>query len=225
MCGRYSQTADPARLKERFGADAPASAVRRHNISPGQEALVVAWDGGPAMRLMRWGLVPSWAKDPAAAAQAFNARAETAAEKPSFRDPFRRRRCLVPADGFYEWPKTRRGPERVPRRFVLKDRGLFAFAGLWDAWRGPGGRERQSFAVITTAANALVGELHDRMPVILSPEDEAVWLDPALRDPARLRALLRSCPAEEMDAYDVVPLVNFPENDGPECLQPLPRLL
>ena len=168
------------------------------------------------MRLARWGLVPSWAKDPAIGAKLINARAETLAEKPSFKRALESRRCLVPADGFYEW--ARKGSRKIPHRFTLKDGGLFAFAGLRETWREPGGGLLESFTIVTTQANDLLKSVHDRMPVILRREDEPLWLDPKTGATAEVKGLLRPFPAEDMAAAEVSPLVNSPKNDGPACL-------
>ncbi|HEX4046717.1 MAG TPA: SOS response-associated peptidase, partial [Elusimicrobiota bacterium] len=174
MCSRYAATADPKVLAERFGA-APAPGLRRrYNVAPGQEAAVVLAAPARRMSLLRWGLVPAWAKGPQAKPQ-INARAETLADKPFFRESYRWRRALVPADGWFEWPK--RGADKAPRLFRLKSGAPFAFAGLWEAG---------SFALATVPPNPLVARIHDRMPAVLARSDEEAWLDPATR-PERLR--------------------------------------
>ncbi|MFH1724017.1 MAG: SOS response-associated peptidase, partial [Elusimicrobiota bacterium] len=170
MCGRYTQTADIKTLQRRFGFRAEGAAFApRYNIAPGQTAPLVVRDEARRLALMRWGLVPSWAKDPAIGHRMINARSETIAEKPAFRKPFEKRRCLVVADGFYEW--RRAGRAKVPVRFVRKDGAPFAFAGLWDRWRVPGETPLDTFTVLTTSANSLVAEVHARMPVILREDD------------------------------------------------------
>lgn len=181
---------------------------------------MIAGDAPKNLRLMRWGLVPAWAKEASIGHRMINARAETVAEKPSFRRAFESRRCLAPADGFYEWRKLEGSRAKIPMRFVLKSREPFAFAGLWDIWRKPDSGELRSFTIITTAANELLRPIHDRMPVILRPEDEEKWLDPGLSDPNRLSSFLKTYPAEEMEAYEVSTRVNSPKNDDPACLTP-----
>ena len=221
MCGRYSQTADAGKLARRFGLEPPGPGFfSRYNIAPSQDAPVIAGDAPKNLRLMRWGLVPAWAKEASIGHRMINARAETVAEKPSFRRAFESRRCLAPADGFYEWRKLEGSRAKIPMRFVLKSREPFAFAGLWDIWRKPDSGELRSFTIITTAANELLRPIHDRMPVILRPEDEEKWLDPGLSDPNRLSSFLKTYPAEEMEAYEVSTRVNSPKNDDPACLTP-----
>jgi putative SOS response-associated peptidase YedK len=153
-----------------------------------------------------------------------NARAETLIEKPSYRKSFERRRCLVPADGFYEWQKVDGTKVKIPMRFVLKDRRPFAFAGLWDSWRKPDGGELQSFTIITTAANEVFKPIHDRMPVILHRKDYARWLDPVLNDTAKLTTLLAPYVAAEMETYEVSSVINSPRNDVSECIAPRSQL-
>lgn len=218
MCGRYTQTSDPAKLAQRFHLEPPGPELsRRYNIAPTQDAPVVANDDPKRLRLMRWGLIPAWAKDAAIGNRMINARAETLAEKPSFKKPFERRRCLVLADGFYEW-RVVAGRAKIPVRIVLKSREPFVFAGLWDLWRGPEGRELATFTIITTQANEILKPIHDRMPVILRPKDEEMWLTSGPVEAAKLAHLLKPYPADEMEAYDVSQLVNSPRNDTLECI-------
>jgi putative SOS response-associated peptidase YedK len=167
--------------------------------------------------LLRWGLIPGWAKDPAIGARLINARAETVAEKPAFRAAFRRRRCLVLADGFYEWQKSAK--RKQPFFFHLRDDRPFAFAGLWESWEGGDNSHLETCTILTTEPNDLVATVHDRMPVILAPDAHDAWLDPAVEQPDRLTPLLRPYPAEAMDAYPVGPLVNSPTHDGPGCIE------
>lgn len=167
--------------------------------------------------MMHWGLVPTWAKDASIGNRMINARAETIAEKRTFKALLDRKRCLVLADGFYEWQKKERG--KFPVRFVLKDRGLFAFAGLWDSWRKPDGSEIQSFTIITTGANDIIRPIHERMPVILDRNSEDKWLDLDLKDTVKLTPLLKAYPSRDMEAYCVYKMVNSPTNDRPECIQ------
>ena len=170
--------------------------------------------------MMRWGLVPFWAKEASIGYKMINAKSETLAEKPSFRKPFKEKRCLVLADGFYEWEKTDK-KNKVPYRFVLKNRQPFAFAGLWDVWKTPEGDTLLSFTIITTRANELMERIHDRMPVILNEKDEAKWLDPEFKDTDKLSSLLQPYPSEQMVAYKVSTIVNSPKNDTPSCIEPV----
>ncbi|MCH7813503.1 MAG: SOS response-associated peptidase, partial [Planctomycetes bacterium] len=171
------------------------------------------------LELLRWGLIPSWAKDPAIGARMINARSETAAEKPSFRAAFRRRRCLLPADGFYEWQRS--GRVKQPYYIRLKHGPPFALAGLWEQWHSPDGSLVETCTILTTEPNELVKPLHNRMPVLLTPDVFDLWLDPAMTDPARIQPLLRPCPPEQMIAQPVTTHVNSPRNDDPACIQPL----
>ena len=223
MCGRYTfSDAEASKLGDRFDfLDAGIALGPRYNVAPTQDAPVVVRDDVRRLEMMRWGLVPSWAKTPDIGARMINARCESVAEKPSFKHPLRRRRCLAIADGFYEWAKVpgRRG--KTPMRFVLNDGSHFAFAGLWDSWHGPDGRELRTFTIITTEANELVRPVHNRMPVVLLPEQEDLWVDPSVSDPAVLLPLLRPHPPERMESYEVSAMVNSPSNDRPECIAPV----
>lgn len=220
MCGRYTISTDPAKLAERFNA-APAQqlATPRFNAAPTQQ-LPVVLDADRSLQLLRWGLIPHWAEDASIGNKMINARAETIAQKPSFREAFRKRRCLVLADGYYEWQKTASG--KVPMRFVMNDEGPFAFAGLWETWRH-GEDMIRSFTIITTSANATTAPVHDRMPVILLPENEQRWLDPGT-DPVELHEMLLPYPDEEMRFYPVSKSINSPANEGAELIAPLNSL-
>ncbi len=188
----------------------------RFNVAPIQEVLTVV--GGETRRggLMRWRLIPHWAKDPKIGTRMINARAETVAEKPAFRDALRCRRCLVLADGFYEWQRI--GPSKRPMRIVMRSREPFAFAGLWAVWRGPDGNRIPSCTIITTAASDLLRPIHDRMSAILPREMEAFWLDGSVEDPGALSSVLNSYPGDGMEAYEVSTLVNSAANDDPEVI-------
>lgn len=229
MCGRFSIFADPALLAERFAAALPPEGLRpRYNAAPMQQLPVILNEDRSTIQLLRWGLVPFWAKDPAIGNQMINARAETLPEKPSFRTPLQKRRCLVLADGFYEW--SRGNPEvagrsgqktaggKIPLRITLKSGEPFAFAGLWETWQQPDGSLLRTFTIITTAPNALVEPIHNRMPAILLPEDEALWLDNSVGVAGWL-GVLRPYPAELMTAYPVSPRVNSPANDDPTVVE------
>ncbi|MDE2988916.1 MAG: SOS response-associated peptidase [Chloroflexota bacterium] len=217
MCGRYSLTADPEELARRFQFAGDWTAIKpRYNVAPTQQVLAVI--GGDERRggLMRWGLIPHWAKERKPGRPLINARAETVAERPAFRAAFRRRRCLVLADGFYEWQRT--GGSKRPMRIVLESREPFAFAGLWSVWTDPEGQRISSCAIITTEANDLLRPIHDRMPVILARDAEEFWLDPGVDDSGVLGSLLTPYAEETMDAYEVSSLVNSFANDGPEVI-------
>ncbi len=196
----------------------------RYNIAPTQDVLTITNDGeSNTGRFMRWGLVPSWAGDVSIGSRMINARAETLAERPSFRAAFRRRRCLVAADSFYEWKRA--GNRRIPMRISLETGELFAFAGLWESWASPDGRRILSCTIVTTAANEFIAPIHDRMPVILSPDAESAWLDPDTSDTGALSELLIPYPSERMSAYEVSGVVNSSANDVPECIAPVHRML
>ena len=274
MCGRYTLTADLKKVADRFGAPMPEGEGiskksegksdrgegsegeyevwrPRYNIAPTQAVIVVGDDGKRYMKLMRWGLIPAWAKDASIGNKLINARAETLAEKPAFRNALKKRRCIIPADGFYEWPTLGRlkgmvqpppqlhallnsvlyipmlNPKKIeakikqPVRVVLKSREPFGFAGLWEHWTSRDGEEILSCTIITTAANELLRDVHERMPVILTRDAEAAWLDPKTEDTAALLALLKQYPADEMEFYPVSRDVNSPAIDKPGNIEPI----
>ena len=214
MCGRFSIIADLGELARRFGFDGGGLSLEpSYNIAPTQQALTVREDGERRLAaLMRWGLIPSWAKDPSIGARMINARAETIAEKPSFRTALRRRRCLVLADGFYEWQRVPGSRAKRPMRIVMRTREPFAFAGLWETWRDHDGQVIPSCTIITTGANELLAPIHHRMPVILPRESESLWLDASVDDPGLLDQVLGPYDAGAMDAYEVSTLVNSAAN-------------
>ena len=226
MCGRFTLFADPADLQELFNLSAPPPAdvaslvAPRYNIAPTQPVAVIANGETRVLELFKWGLIPSWAKDPKIGNRMINARAETLAEKPSFRTALKKRRCLILANGFYEW--KREGKSKTPMYIQMKDGRPFAFAGLWEAWKSPDDREAwiKSCTIITTEPNDLMSMIHDRMPVILHPRDYAKWLDSTPQTPDQLKLLIKPFPADEMDAYPVSTLVNKPQNDLPELVVP-----
>lgn len=222
MCGRFTQQRPTSELAEIFDAENLAADDGGHfNVAPTDEAAVVVQrDDRRAIVTYRWGLVPHWASGPKIAARTFNARAETAAMAPAFRDGFRRKRCLVPVDSFYEWRLV--DGLRQPYRVVRADGLPLVLAGLWAGWRDPAdGALRRTFTIVTTMADARLADLHDRMPVSLPVEAWDRWLDPSLADPAELHGLLAACDQEPLEIYPVVRLVNDVRNDGPQLLERL----
>jgi putative SOS response-associated peptidase YedK len=221
VCGRYSlKPVDPAQLRARFPIGETLEITPPYyNITPTSEVLAVTTDrdGRPRGEHLRWGLVPNWAKDTNVGFKMINARAETLAERPAYRGAFERFRCLIPADGFYEWQTVVSASRKQPFHITLSDRALFAFAGLWSVWHRGEPEELRSCTIITTAANSTVAAVHDRMPVILPRESEQLWLshDAPLGE---LERLLRGLPAEAMALRPVGPAVNDARYDGPECL-------
>ena len=217
MCGRFVITSPPEALRRIFGYLDQPNFPPRHNVAPTQPVPVVIIENGARhFRLMRWGLIPSWVKDPRQFTLLINARSETVLEKPAFKNAIRRRRCLIPADGFYEWKHDRKR-QRTPFYVRRRDGEPFAFAGLWDVWRPRGGEPVASCTIITTEANELVAELHDRMPVILPPEAYDLWLAPAPLHADVLQPWLVPCPSEWLEAYPVSTLVNTADRDEPAC--------
>jgi putative SOS response-associated peptidase YedK len=230
MCGRFTLSQPVEAIASIFQLKEVPNLEPRYNIAPTQLVPTVwqtstqsdAGDKDKVLRqfqLLRWGLVPSWAKDPAMGAKLINARAETVAEKPSFRSAFRHRRCLVIADGFYEW--RRQEGKKQPFYFRLQNGQPFAFAGLWERWQDPKSEAIASCTILTTAANELLQPIHDRMPVILDSKDYDLWLDPAVQKPEQLQQLLQPYPSEAMLSYPVSTKVNNPANNTPECINSL----
>ncbi len=233
MCGRYVLAKDYEELKARFGLTASDFSMKpRYNIAPQTENPVIikatqlSGEGarqhseGRQLEVMQWGLIPHWANDPKIGYKLINARAESVREKPSFREPFKKQRCLVPANGFYEWPVDHANPKRKVPLFVhLKSDELFAFAGIWSIW-GEGANLKRTYSLITTEPNPMLAKYHDRMPVILSRDEEKIWLDPSteLKD---LQKFLDPYPEYEMEAYEVSTIVNKPVNDSPENVKPV----
>ncbi|RDI70369.1 SOS response-associated peptidase [Halopelagius longus] len=233
MCGRYSLFTPAEELRDRFDAEPARRLKPRYNCAPGQELPVVTNDAPEEMRFLKWGLVPGWADDRSAKDGLINARAETVDEKPSFREAFERRRCLVPADGFYEWAAP--DGEKRPYRVAFEDDRPFAMAGLWERWRpertqtglgdfADGGAADadpdvlETFTVVTTDPNEVVAELHDRMAVVLDPDEEETWLH---GDSEEAASLLDTHPGDEMRAYPVSARVNNPANDAPDLIEPV----
>ena len=222
MCGRFTLTDPDQDLAVQFNLPEIPDMQPRYNIAPTQPVAVVRVPPESMVRemaLLHWGLIPFWAKDPKIGNRMINARSETVAEKPAFRAAFRRRRCLVVADGFYEWQKQNDGKQ--PFYIRRRDARPFAFAGLWEFWKGGDETVIESCTLLTTTPNELLRPLHNRMPVILQPKDYDLWLDPEMQEPDALKPLLLSYPSEQMDAYPVSRFVNSPKNDDPRCIEPL----
>lgn len=222
MCGRYTLKATPEVVADQFQFEELRDAKPRYNIAPSQLVACVRLRPNSSGRegvMLRWGLIPSWAKDPAIGIKLINARAETVAEKPSFRKSFRQRRCLVLADGFYEWKKE----EKVKQPYYIRmtDDRPFAFAGLWDSWNNTTGQNLETCTLLTTIPNELLIPIHNRMPVILNPKNYDEWLDPQQQDSTQLTRLLPAYPAEGMVASPVSRLVNNAKFDDPRCIEPL----
>lgn len=219
MCGRYTLHAEFEMLKKHFQVANQSQLTPRFNIAPSQSVAAIRMGAeGRELTMLRWGLVPFWANDPKMGYRTINARAETVASKPSFRAAFRQRRCLIPADGFYEWKTQSSGKQPYYIRFKNKD--LFAFAGLWEHWESKTGEIVESCTIIVTNANERISSIHDRMPVILHPSDYETWLStPA--NPDHLGALLKPYPAHQMTAYPVGHGVNNPRHETPSCIEPL----
>jgi putative SOS response-associated peptidase YedK len=217
MCGRFTLATPNQTIAEAFELESAPVLKPRYNIAPTQPvAAVRTGPSGRELVMLHWGLIPSWAKDVEIGARMINARAETVAEKPAFRRPFRSRRCLILADGFYEW--RRDGERKQPYFITMKDRRPFAFAGLWDRWAAAGGDRVESCTIITTTPNGVLAPIHDRMPAILPPVAQATWLDATVEESERLQSLLQPFDAAEITAYPVSPRVNNPRNDDQDCI-------
>lgn len=224
MCGRYTLTVDTNSVIKRFNIkDYQGEHKPRYNIAPAQKNPVVLLNEKTEriMTDMRWGLIPFWAKDDKIGYKMINARVETVAEKPSYRKAFITRRCLVPADGYYEWQKIGKPGRKPPFRIVLKTRELFAFAGLWDAWKDPEGQIVHSYTIITTEADKLVAKIHPRMPIILRPENEDNWINPTLKDTESLMRLLNPYPSIFTEMYEVSSAVGRANIDVEKLIEPL----
>jgi putative SOS response-associated peptidase YedK len=218
MCGRFAQRTDAKRLAKAFRVEDVPEVEPRYNVAPTQQILGVYESvDGREIKYFKWGLIPSWAKDPSIGAKLINARSETVTEKPSFREAFKKRRCIIPADGFYEWQRT--GSSKQPFFFRMHDDRPFGFAGLWEQWKDKqGGEVIESCTILTTEANELLQTVHDRMPVILHPQDYELWLDEDVRKQGFREELLRPFPASEMVSYPVSTLVNSTRNHGAELI-------
>lgn len=219
MCGRFVFTPGlSGNFRKRFSVENQLSLEDRYNIAPGQLVPVVTRKSPNRAENMKWGLIPFWAKDPRIGYRLINARSETVAAKPSFRKAFRIQRCLVPANGFYEWKQT---DGKTPYYIHLKDNGLFAFAGIFDVWKDAEGYEVKTFTILTTSPNSLVASIHSRMPAMLKEPDEEVWLDPSVQEPNRLLVLLSPYDPSDLDAYPVSKAVNSARIDNETLIKPI----
>jgi putative SOS response-associated peptidase YedK len=220
MCGRFVLTTDPTVIQTAFHlASVPAELPARYNVAPTQPVAVITNDDPTALVFHRWGLIPSWAKDMSVGSKMINARSESVDEKPSFRAAFKRRRCLILADGFYEWQVREGEKAKTPMFIHLKGQPVFAFAGLWEIWRSPEDEEVRSCTILTTEANPFIAAVHHRMPVILAPEDYETWL--SADKPEVVKALLQPYDPEQMTYHAVSRKVNSVANDTPDLLQPV----
>jgi putative SOS response-associated peptidase YedK len=220
MCGRYTVTTSPEALQALFRYEEAVSFPPRYNVAPTQPIAVVRLaESKRQLVLMRWGLLPSWVKDPKSVSLIFNARGETVRDKPAFRNAMTYRRCLIPADGFYEW-RTAGGGRRQPYYVRKRDGGPLAFAGLWETWTGPNGEELDTAAVVTTRANRTLSLIHDRMPVVIAPEAFTLWLDCVHVDAATAACLIVPAPDDLLEAYEIGTAVNRVANDNPKLIEP-----
>lgn len=220
MCGRFVLVADPNLVQQTFNLDSTPEMMPRYNIAPTQAVPVITNEHPRQISMYRWGLIPSWAKEPQIGSRMINARSEGVEEKPAFRSAFKRRRCIIPASGFYEWKKLD-AKNKAPMYIQLKDQEVLGFAGLWEVWHDPDGGEWRTFTILTTSANSFMETMHDRMPVILPPESYAQWLDPKELPADVLKPLLKQYDPQAMKAHEVSKLVNRPGMDMPECIVPL----
>lgn len=221
MCGRFTLGSSPEEVRKFFQLSVTPTLAPRYNIAPSQPVAAVrrGGAGGRELTLFNWGLVPSWAREPSMGSRMINARAETVAEKPSFRAAFRQRRCLIPSDGYYEWVAAAGGKQ--PYYIRPRDGGLLAMAGLWEHWEGSDGSTVESCTIITKESNPLLRPIHHRMPVILAPDDFDLWLEPGKARPEELRALLASSGPADLTIFPVEKYVSRPGNEGSRCIAPL----
>jgi putative SOS response-associated peptidase YedK len=222
MCGRFVLTTPGRDLAKQFECTEFPDLEPRYNIAPTQLVAIlrVGKEGRRECKLVKWGLIPYWAKDPSIGSRLINARAESAATKPAFRSAFKYRRCLVVADGFYEWKRLDK-KRKQPYFFQLSKGKPFAFAGLWERWTAEDGQVTETCTILVTDSNDLVNPIHDRMPVILKPTDYAAWLDPATKTLGTLQAMLHSYPSDDMICRPVSSIVNKADHEGPDCLEPV----
>ncbi|HJP18319.1 MAG TPA: SOS response-associated peptidase [Nitrospinota bacterium] len=219
MCGRFSLNCNTSDIVKEFNVDKALAELKpSYNIAPSQMVAAIINDGSNCLVQFKWGLIPSWAKDRAIGNKMINARGETLSEKPSFKNALKKNRCLIIADGFYEWKKE--GKQKIPFYIRLKTKKPFGFAGLFDKWISPDGKEIKSCAIVTTQSNKLLKPVHHRMPVIIPKDKEGLWLDPAIEDIKETLPILNSYSSDEMEYYEVSKTVNSPANNSPECIKP-----
>ena len=220
MCGRFVLTANPDVIQTAFDLTTiPASMSARYNIAPTQPVAVITNEQPHPLTFYQWGLIPSWSKDVSIGSKMINARSESAAEKPSFRSAFKRRRCIIPADGFYEWRQS--GSEKTPMFIHFEGQKVFGIAGLWEVWHSPDGSEVRTCTILTTDANDFMQSIHNRMPVILHKEDYPLWLSPDEEPAPILQELMKPYSGDDLTAYPVSKMVNKPGNDMPDLIQPV----
>jgi putative SOS response-associated peptidase YedK len=222
MCGRYSIIAKAEKLSKRFKVDVPDPYTPKYNAAPTQLLPVITNENPDGISFFYWGLIPNWANNKSISSKLINARAESLREKASFKNSFKRKRCIIPADGFYEWKQLGK-KSKIPYRFILNNEELFGFAGLWDEYEDENENIIHTFTIITTTANSLVSEIHDRMPLILNPEKEAAWLSNETTDEELLKMML-PYDSNKMDLYTVSSLINSPANEGPRLIEPAPAV-
>lgn len=220
MCGRYTLTANPEAIQQAFNLEVLPNLQPRYNIAPTQPVPIITAEKPRELTIVSWGLIPSWSKDASGASKLINARAETVAEKPSFRAAYKYRRCLIPADGFFEWQSVENSSKKKPQFIYVGEREVFAFAGLWETWHSPAGDEVLTCTILTTEPNQKIKKMHHRMAVILDKDDYDAWLSPEAK-PAELKHLLRAYPEERLNIYEVSTMVNNARVDTPEILQPV----
>lgn len=221
MCGRFTSLLSPELLENFFGVQAPQDYPPRYNIAPTQQIWIIreTASNGRYLSAARWGLVPHWAKDLSIGSRMINARCETVHEKPAFRHAIRARRCIIPASGFFEWATTPAG--KIPHYITMRDGSPLAFAGIWDTWKAPDGAAMESCSIITTTANSILANLHDRMPVILHPTEFDLWLDRSMNNHEKLKRLYQPYPAELLQEWEVSKVVNNASNETPETIKPI----
>ncbi len=220
MCGRYTIIAKAEEIEKRFNVEVPESYAPRYNAAPTQILPVITNESPGGLSFFNWGLIPQWAKNKSISSKLINARSETLAEKASFKNALKQRRCLVISDSFYEWKRSSK-KSKIPYRILLNTKELFAFAGLWEAYEDENQHMVHTFTIITTSANSLISKIHDRMPVILDPESEQAWLSSEVSTEHHL-SLLKPCPEQNMNHYTISPMVNNVNNDNPQLIIPTP---